>query len=105
MGRSYTVMAGESLKAIFNILKEADEESSNVFYVKEIKCFYELGKENEDGSITGTIYKFINTTHILPAGNFKIDPEGNILRFYGSTKLQRIEARATALAEYSRIFG
>ena len=42
--------------------------------------FYEIGREQEDGSITGKIMEDMGNGHAVYAGNFKIAGNGDIIR-------------------------
>lgn len=74
--------------------------------------FYEIGRENEDGAITGTVWRLLNAnerlkyahlpnveTRVLKRGSFRIDSNGKVRRFHGlDTKLLRAaETRGVAL--------
>lgn len=50
--------------------------------------FWEIGKEQHDGAITGLVYKpyHLDPNKCIKAGTFKILPNGNILRFTGIPK-------------------
>ena len=78
MGYSCTAKANFTLDGIVAALKMLN---ANTFEVKGNKYFYEIGKENSNGSMTGTIWKFINGGYIKRSGSFKIDWNGKIIRF------------------------
>ncbi len=45
--------------------------------------FYEIGDENSDGAITGTVYEIMNDTRgsTRPCGSFRINPDGEVACF------------------------
>jgi hypothetical protein len=79
MGYSYRVEAGATLNAVFAVTK--NDAGSNVYFKNGKKYFFEHGKEQEDGSITGTVYLFLDGGFAKKVGSVKIDKEGNIIRW------------------------
>jgi hypothetical protein len=72
-------------------LDEFDRYSSNYKYILQI------GKENKDGAITGTVYEFtgpwsqdkkdlLQTRPCKKTGSFRINPNGSIARLPGVSK-------------------
>lgn len=59
--------------------------------------FFEIGRENADGSVTGTVFKPVDAGRCKPVGSFKISG-GKVIRFPGSTKKMREVAEAAAAA-------
>jgi hypothetical protein len=54
-------------------------KSSNVFFDKGVKFFFETSrKEHSDGSITGTVYKYIDEFRVVKSSSFKINGDGTI---------------------------
>ncbi len=47
--------------------------------------FYERGRENADGAITGTVWKPLNDAagHVIRRGGYRIEPDGKVTRFPG----------------------
>jgi hypothetical protein len=70
-------------------------DGSNVLILKGERYFYERGRENADGAITGTLLKEIDGNYARPAGSFKIAPDGMIVRFPKLTAAQRKECENT----------
>jgi hypothetical protein len=129
MGYSCTVKASLVLAAVESIMNEAmpDNQSSN----KLPNGFWERGREQPDGAITGTVFK---TVRILTdaeraeaaakmsggakpdwigdpcvrAGSFKISADGKIVRFPQLTAKQRKMAEMAGAvaftARYERNF-
>ena len=59
----------------------AQTKSQNTFEVKGVKYFWETSrKEHGDGAITGTIWKFVDETHVNRTGTFHIEGNGTITR-------------------------
>lgn len=63
--------------------------SSNTWIDSDgVKRFYEIGREQADGSITGTIFQSVpapvgahpDSVYARPAGTFKIGPDGDFVR-------------------------
>jgi hypothetical protein len=94
MGYSCTRDANETLERIqarFGI-----DNSGNVYSVAGKIYFWERGRENADGAITGKVHRFDSysptgdnsTAH--PAGSFRIAPDGAIIRFPGLPRKEAI---------------
>jgi hypothetical protein len=94
MGYSCTQAAYFTLQGIENALaekfpsinKETGKSTGNGWVIDGHEFFFERGRENDDGAITGTVYKiyFNCTTFDLRcrrAGSVRIEPDGNITRF------------------------
>lgn len=102
MGYSCSALANMALHSLIDIMKGGtgsigfDNEPSNIFN----KYFYEIGKEQKDGAITGKVYKLTNNNTCLSRGSFKILPDGIIQRFPTSTQKQRQEATIQAVHRY-----
>ena len=90
--------------------------------------FWERGREQDDGSITGTIFRCVRRYtdaeraeaaarmggNVRPewigdpcarSGSFKIAADGKIVRFPYLTKAQKLSAEASGMAEYVRRYG
>lgn len=96
MGYSCTAIAHMTLDALMDIVR--DTESSNVYRGR----FFEQGRENSDGAITGTIWKYVDENHVRREGSYKISAEGKIVRFPGTTKDERNLAEKTGKARFQR---
>ncbi len=58
--------------------------SSNTWTHGKNKYFYERGRENNDGAITGTVWKFVmhnGEERVKRAGSYRISPNGVVERF------------------------
>lgn len=85
MGYSATANAIDRLNMI---MRENDNASSNTWDNGDTTYFYEIGRENSDGSVTGSVYE-IRGKYARKKGGFKIDSYGKVLRFPGLTKKMR----------------
>lgn len=54
--------------------------SSNTFESNGDSYFYEIGRENGDGAITGTIWKVLIDGRCKRSGTFRVNPDGTIAR-------------------------
>lgn len=106
MGYSSTAIASIVLTQMLVVLsKEPGNEDyaiSNGWKKNGREYFYEIGREHEDGRITGTIV-FTDTGR--RAGHLHITAKGKIIDFATTTQTQRLQAEAKGLAEFLRIFG
>lgn len=61
----------------------AQTGQQNVYqtFDSDARYFYEIGREQADGSITGSVFRFVDETHVRRAGSFKIGPDGNVIRW------------------------
>ena len=110
MSYSSTIKAGNVLDELIIQLKSAgtkDSASSNGFYDTSGRfCFYEIGRENRDGAITGKVMRSLKENPNLCSlvGTFRIEPDGKISRFPLSTKNQRSAAETSGLIKYHETF-
>ena len=102
MGYSCSTKANMVLDSLLVLLQSSCPEinSSNTWEKKSIKYFYEIGKENIDGAITGKVQRFVGDNLCKVAGSFRIESNGKITRFTGSTKQQRKEAETAGLMKF-----
>lgn len=94
MGYSCSAIAGIVMDAAISIIQARLGDcggSSNAFGSPEVNYFVEIGREQADGSITGTTFKSI-ANMCRKAGSFKINGDGNIARFPMMTKAEREQA-------------
>jgi hypothetical protein len=104
MGYSCAAMASLVLDGIMKNV-DRDGKSQNVWSHNGEKYMWERGRENADGAITGTVYRFVNDGEILPVGGFRIEHDGNINRFPATSHNDKIAAMNYAAFEYIRRFG
>lgn len=100
MGYSCTVKADNSLDELIIQLKAAGSEieTSNGWMIKDKRYFFQRGREQKDGAITGSVHKHTGERTCKNVGSFRIKPNGRIIRFPTSTKIQREIAELTAEA-------
>jgi hypothetical protein len=80
MGYSSTVKASAAYDAIIAACQPDGEKSSNVIEHNGNRYFLEIGRENADGAITVTIYRFVGESGYVKAGPFRIEASGLIAR-------------------------
>ena len=92
MGYSCSTIANNVLNFIIASVNNTD--SSNEWTFNGKRYFYEVGRENRDGAITGTVWRFQpDGVHVKRAGSFRIEPEGEISRFPHVPNEVRAKAR------------
>jgi hypothetical protein len=80
MGYSCTRNAMNRLNFMFS--EHDNSLPSNTWKKKDgTEYFYEIGKENANGAITGAVWLAKKSGYAYRAGSFKIDSEGKVLRF------------------------
>lgn len=88
MGYSCTAKANNVLKFILEDI--CSKNSSNSWEIDGVEHFFEMGKENADGAITGSVHK-INPdgVHCKNIGGVRIEPCGKVTRFPSLPKSTR----------------
>lgn len=99
MGWSCSVKASRTLGII-------NEKPEFTVGTNDYRFFIDIGRETEDGSITGKVYELTGESYIdldnckrqpcKDRGYFKIDSYGKIVRFPGLSKKQWYEIEAKA---------
>ena len=79
MSYSCTSRADAVLKVISDAIYEKNG-SQNTWTKDGNEYFYEVGRENSDGSITGRVW-LLKGQLAYPKGSFKIDSDGALIRF------------------------
>ena len=79
MGWSCTAKADEVLQA-WSLGCYASTNTNNVWTARGKRYFYEVGRENRDGSITGIILENISGNACRKVGTFRIEPDGKVFR-------------------------
>lgn len=101
MGWSCSAKASYTLEAITKLI---DRESSND--LPGGIGFFEASREEWiDGSITGTVWKFVAANRASSAGSFKISGEGKIVRFPLLPKEIKAWAEALSAVQYKKYYG
>lgn len=111
MGYSCTAIASFTLDGVKEL---SNSDTSNAM---PGGGFWEIGKEQRDGSITGSVWRPLNAeerarwahlpsldTRVIRAGSFKISAQGKILRFPGLTKAQRQSAEQYGTRRNQEVF-
>ena len=66
--------------------------------------FYERGREQPDGAMTGSVYVPVGTNGCRKRGSFRINADGKVTRFPGLTRVLLAKAEAMGAKEYKRIY-
>lgn len=82
MGYSCAQKASKTLESLIKTLRVDDKTPTNHWEHDGISYFYEIGRENYDYSITGSVFR-INKGSItaVRAGSFKISRDGILVRW------------------------
>lgn len=94
MGYSCTADASHALGLLRNAF--TDGTTSNGLSIGGKTYFYEVGKEQADGAITGTVFQYVsyagfpNQECARKAGTFRVEPDGYVSRFPCTTRNQRV---------------
>ena len=104
MGYSCATKAMESFDQLIIQLKSAGKRTGkeNGWEKNGSEYFHEIGREQRDGAVTGTVYKHTDNGYCRKAGTFRVEPDGKITRFLTSTKVQRNVAEIAAKAEIEK---
>jgi hypothetical protein len=118
MGYSCTAKAAHTLEGVQAVVAQVGEKYGYLTVLPGSnslpnKGFWEIGRENPDGAITGTIWRPLNAAEkgrwahldklderVTRAGGFRIEPNGEISRFPGLTKKQRERAELVGERHY-----
>lgn len=79
MGYSCTVDAGNMLGVIEHFY--ATKGNPNILTIGAHQYFFERGREQEDGAITGQLMLMLPGDYCQKAGNVRIAPDGTLVRF------------------------
>src|SRR5262245_1471890 len=93
MGYSCTQDAQSSLAVISKFYATAG--NSNILTIKGRLYFFERGREQADGAITGTLMLDLENGYCQKAGNVRIAPDGSIVRFPVMSKVDKEECENT----------
>lgn len=91
MGYSCTADASHAL----GLLRHAftDGTTGNGLRIGAFKGFYEVGKEQADGAITGTVFEDVGIGFSRKCGSFRVEPDGYVSRFPCTTRNQRVQLK------------
>jgi len=100
MGYSCTAAASFTMDAIGKLI---GKEVSNAM---PDGGFYERGREQIDGAMTGTVWAGIpgDPNHCRKRGSFRINPDGKVARFPGLKRDMLAKAEQMGEKEYKRIY-
>lgn len=81
MGYSCTAVASEIERDWSNRCYGSTGRSNEYVGTDGRRYFYQIGRENRDGSITGTVFRFLpDGEHVTKAGSFRINADGTVAR-------------------------
>ena len=101
MGYSCTAAASYTLDAIDRAL-DATNPVRRCSNETPDGGFYERGREQPDGAITGTVWKPCGDGRVVKRGSFKINADGTVTRFPGLPGAMLRAAESAGAAEYQR---
>jgi hypothetical protein len=109
MGYSCTQKAALVLDALMVQLQarsDRDDLGSNVWTYQDREWFYEIGREQADGAITGSVYFIYDDGQTVSRRrHFRINADGRIIEWPGTDYRIRWTAYQAGMAEYQRIHG
>lgn len=82
--------------------------SSNTWTHGKNKYFYERGRENDDGAITGSVWKFVmhnGEERVRRSGSYRINGDGVVQRFPTMSANVRIHYTLKGLHAYNTRMG
>lgn len=54
---------------------------TNVYVTANGRYYWEYPSvEHRDGAITGKVWRYVDANHVVPAGSYRIDPDGTVKR-------------------------
>ena len=59
----------------------AQTGQGNVYEHKGSRYFYDTGREQRDGAITGSVFRMSAYGHATRVGSFRIEPDGTVARY------------------------
>lgn len=94
MGYSCTQDASLALGNLWHFYF-VEGNGGNVVTIRGKQYFYEHGREQGDGAVTGTVLMMLGGDYARKVGTFRIEPDGTVSRFAGSTARERKEINNT----------
>ncbi len=89
MGYSCTRDAADMLGTVSHFF--ATEGNGNILTIGKTQYFFERGREQGDGAITGTLMEMLPNDYCRKAGTVRIEPDGELARFPRISKVDREE--------------
>jgi hypothetical protein len=117
MGYSCTAIAGMAARRLEKMLNEAGPPpngSSNTWRAADgMLYFFERGREQADGAVTGSVYRMVGpmagddpgTFRARKIGSVRVAPNGQIVRWPTASAEYRRAAQLWAEAEFCRVYG
>lgn len=108
MGYSYAAKAGYVLDELMIQVQISPSKTgtSNGWSYQDREYFFEYGRENNDGAITGIVWEILSGgNRCRRTGSARIEPDGRITRFPTSNKTQRQSAITTGLIKFHEVHG
>src|ERR1700733_5435331 len=93
MGYSCTKDAANMLGVIGRMF--ATDGNPNILTIGKDQYFFERGKEQEDGAITGSLFVCLPDDFARKVGNVRIEPDGTLTRFPHLRMVEKEEIRNT----------
>jgi len=90
MGYSCTQDADSMLGVIRKAYGDPTK-GSNILRLRGEDYFYERGREQGDGAITGQLWLMLANDMARPVGTYRIEPDGTIARFPRLSSVQKRE--------------
>ena len=91
MGYSCTADADLTMREIMEA--SGDNSSNSWTHENGFRYFSQIGRENADGAITGSVLKILKNGDCKRSGGFRIDSYGSVIRFPGLNKAMRAVKR------------
>jgi hypothetical protein len=105
VGYSCTALASSTLDALQERFRH--DGSGNTYSTDggRTRFFWERGREQPDGAMTGTIIRWLDNEDARRAGSYRIDPDGTIVRFPGIPRKYWAEIQAEGKRAYDTRYG
>lgn len=110
MGYSCAVKASLAEDAMIQVLKETrgpGGNGSNTWGDDGEPHHAEVGREQRDGAVVGTVWAPApgKPGYARKKGTYRVEPDGKVTRWPGTTAAMRAEAERRAAAEFARVYG
>jgi len=106
MGWSCNAAASFTLDAIKDAQTAMGCTSSNGIMLNgEQVGFWETGRENEDGAITGTVWAMVSEDRCNRVGSFRIEPNGEVTRFPRVSRRVQIMCQEAGAKRFRETYG
>lgn len=103
MGYSSSAYASYTMVAVADLLRGKLDTNNGI---ERNGGFWEIGRENWDGAMTGTVWKMLpDGVRARRAGTFRIEADGHITRFPTLTKAERLACEKAGQERYASLYG